>query len=37
MNGIWVRGLPGLLQLGFKTGPLCPMTYYYVKGAMFLY
>ena len=28
MNGIWVRDLPGLMHLGLKTGPSCPMFCY---------
>jgi hypothetical protein len=36
MNGIWVRALLGPMHLGLKTGPLCPIIYYYVKGALFL-
>jgi hypothetical protein len=37
MNGIWVWALPGPMHLGLRTGPLCPMIYYWVKGALFLY
>jgi len=24
-NSLWVRALPGLMHLGLKTGPLCPV------------
>jgi hypothetical protein len=25
LNGFWVRALPGLMHLGLRIGPLCPM------------
>jgi len=25
MNGIWVQALPGVMLLGNRTGPLCPI------------
>ena len=28
-NSIWVRALLGLMQLGLKTGPLCPFEVYH--------
>ena len=31
LNGIWVRGLLGLMHLGVKTGPLWPILWYEVK------
>ena len=31
-NGIWVRGLSGLMHLGLRTGPLCPIFCYKIRG-----
>ena len=36
-NSTWVRALLGLMHLGLKSDPLCPMIRCYIKGALFLY
>jgi len=36
-NNNWVRALPGPMHLDLKTGPLCPIFYIKLKGALFLH
>ena len=32
LNGIWVRDLPGPMNLGLRTGPLCPIFHTKLEG-----